>query len=96
MPAVTRFGGGDITHCSKPYRSGKSTDVKANGIFVSRQTDLTTVHTFPGSPCPPHQAPITTGSTTVFVNGLGLGRIGDSITGCTAVAQGSPNVFAGG
>ena len=46
-------------------------------------------------PCIPHAAPITTGSTTVFINGLGCGRVGDAITACTSVATGSPNVFAG-
>jgi hypothetical protein len=35
------------------------------------------------------------GSTTVRVNGRGCGRIFDSISACTFVAQGSPNVFAG-
>lgn len=28
--------------------------------------------------------------------GLGGGRVGDAITGCTSVAAGSPNVFCGG
>jgi uncharacterized Zn-binding protein involved in type VI secretion len=32
----------------------------------------------------------------VFINGKGAGRIGDAITACTAVAEGSPNVFCGG
>jgi hypothetical protein len=27
---------------------------------------------------------------------MGAGRVGDSVASCTAVAQGSPNVFAGG
>lgn len=35
------------------------------------------------------------GSTTVFVNGKGAGRVGDAISGCTSVAAGSSNVFAG-
>ena len=46
-------------------------------------------------PCDVHTAPITTGSTTVFVNGDGAGRIGDGISACTSVAAGSSNVFAG-
>jgi len=49
----------------------------------------------PGTPCPSHAQPIAVGSTKVFVNGKGCGRVGDSITGCTAVATGSSNVFAG-
>ena len=35
-------------------------------------------------------------TTTVFVNSLGCGRVGDAVTACTSVAAGSPNVFAGG
>lgn len=96
MPAVTRKGDADVTHCSTPYRQAHSPDVYANKIPVSRQGDVNTSHLLPGAPCPSHQAPITIGSTTVFVNGKGCGRIGDGISGCTTVAQGSPDVFAGG
>jgi uncharacterized Zn-binding protein involved in type VI secretion len=77
-------------------RQGKSSDVFINGIGVSRQGDVNTSHLLPGAPCPSHSAAITTGSTTVFANGKGVGRIGDGISGCTSVAAGSPNVFAGG
>jgi uncharacterized Zn-binding protein involved in type VI secretion len=38
---------------------------------------------------------IARGSETVFVNGKPLARVGDPLTGCTAVSQGSPDVFAG-
>lgn len=96
MPSITRIGDSDIPHCSTPVRSGASGNVYANGIPVSRQTDKNTVHLLPGSPCPSHAAPITRGSSTVYVNDLGCGRVGDGITACTAVAAGSPNVFAGG
>lgn len=96
MPAVCRIGDMDIFHCSLPYRLIGSQDVFANKKGVSRQTDANTIHLFPfGFLCPPHQAPITMGSQSVFANKLGVGRIGDSITSCTAVAQGSPDVFAG-
>ena len=96
MPAVTRFGDADVAHCSGMTRQGKSSDVFINGIGVSRQDDNNTSHLLPGAPCPSHSAAITTGSTTVFANGKGVGRIGDAISGCTSVAAGSPNVFAGG
>jgi uncharacterized Zn-binding protein involved in type VI secretion len=96
MPAVTRIGDADIAHCSGMVRAQGSGNVFVNNIPVSRQGDVNTVHLLPGSPCPPHAAPITTGSTSVFVNFKGLGRVGDGIAGCTAVAAGSPNVFAGG
>ena len=93
--AVTRKGDADVIHCSVPHRLQHSPDVFVNNIAVSRQGDLNTVHVLPGVPCPSHQAPIATGSTTVFINGKGCGRIGDSISACTSVAEGSDNVFAG-
>ena len=96
MPAATRIGDADVTHCSGMVRAVGSPNVFVNGIPWSRQGDVNTVHLLPGVPCPPHAAPITVGSTTVFVNGKGAGRIGDAITGCTSVAAGSSNVFAGG
>jgi uncharacterized Zn-binding protein involved in type VI secretion len=95
MPAVTRFSDPDVTHCSGMTRLGKSSDVFINGLGVSRQSDVNTTHLLPGAPCPPHSAPITTGSTTTFANGLGVGRVGDGISGCTAVAGGSPDTFDG-
>jgi uncharacterized Zn-binding protein involved in type VI secretion len=96
MPAVTRVGDPDVVHCSPMRRAQGSNNVYANNIKVSRQGDNNTVHLLPGVPCPPHAAPITIGSTTVFVNDLGCGRVGDVITACTRVAGGSTNVFAGG
>ena len=77
-------------------RSQCSGDVFVNSIGISRQGDNNTPHLKPPGPCPTHAAPITTGSTTVFINGKGCGRIGDGITACTSVATGSANVFAGG
>tara|TARA_B100000282_G_scaffold86799_1_gene60526 strand:- start:1570 stop:1860 length:291 start_codon:yes stop_codon:yes gene_type:complete len=96
MPAVTRIGDADVAHCSGMTRAVGSGDVFANGIGISRQGDVNTVHLLPGAPCPPHSAPIASGSSTVFVNGKGCGRVGDGISGCTSVAAGSSNVFAGG
>ena len=96
MPAVTRVGDADIAHCSGMVRAIGSSNVFVNNIPVSRQSDVNTTHLLPGAPCPAHAAPITAGSATVKVNNLGCGRIGDGISGCTAVAAGSPNVFAGG
>ena len=96
MAAVTRLGDADLAHCSDMTRDGCSPNVYVNKIAVSRETDVNTSHLLPGAPCPSHAAPITTGSTTVFINGLGCGRVGDAITDCTSVAVGSGNVFAGG
>ena len=98
MPAVCRGDSvdADIIHCSVPRRLQRSPDVFVNGIGISRQGDNNTPHLLPPAICPTHAAPIAIGSTTVFVNGKGCGRIGDVITACTSVATGSPNVFAGG
>ena len=95
MPAVTRVGDADVPHCSGMTRAQGSPNVRVNSIPVSRQGDNNTVHLLPGVPCPPHSAAIAKGSSTVFVNGKGCGRVGDAISGCTSVAAGSPNVFAG-
>ena len=95
MPAVTRIGDADVTHCSGMTRAVGSGNVFANGIGVSRQGDVNTTHLLPGVPCPAHAAAIASGSSTVKVNSKGCGRIGDAISGCTSVAAGSSNVFAG-
>tara|TARA_B110000240_G_C13043649_1_gene260242 strand:+ start:186 stop:482 length:297 start_codon:yes stop_codon:yes gene_type:complete len=95
--AVCRIGHRDVTHCTGMTRAQGSDNVKINGIGVSRQGDNNTPHLLPPNkpPCPGHSAGITSGSSTVFANGKGVGRVTDSISGCTSVAQGSSNVFAG-
>ena len=95
MPAVTRIGDADVPHCSGMTRAEGYPNVRVNSIPVSRQGDNNTSHLLPAAVCPPHTAPIAVGSTTVFINGKGCGRIGDAISSCTSVAAGSPNVFAG-
>lgn len=94
MPAVTRIGDPDIPHCSGMSRAAGSGNVFANGRGISRQGDANTPHLLPPVPCPVHSATISSGSSTVYVNGRQCGRVGDPT--CTAVAGGSPNVFAGG
>ena len=95
MPAVTRVGDADVAHCSGMTRAVGSPNVFANSIPVSRQGDVNTGHKLPPVPCPSHSAPTAVGSTTVFTNNVGTGRVGDAIAGCTSVAAGSSNVFAG-
>mgnify|MGYP003325326945 CR=1 FL=1 len=48
MPAVTRIGDADVTHCSGMTRAVGSGNVFANGIGVSRQGDVNTTHLLPG------------------------------------------------
>ena len=96
MPAATRIGDADVAHCSGMTRAAGSPNVFVNGIKWSRQGDVNTSHLLPAAVCPAHAAPIASGSSTVKVNTKGAGRIGDGISGCTSVAAGSSNVFAGG
>ena len=98
MPAATRVGDADVAHCSGMTRAQGSPDVFVNGIAWSRQGDVNTTHLLPPNipPCPSHAAGIASGSSTVKVNTKGAGRVGDGISGCTSVAAGSSNVFAGG
>lgn len=98
MPAVCRGDSvdSDLAHCSPMKRDDCSDDVFVDGTGISRQGDNNTSHKLPPAPCGSHAAPITTGSTTVFVNGKGCGRVGDGVTACTSVATGFERVFAGG
>ena len=98
MPAATRIGDADVAHCSGMTRAQGSPDVFVNSIAWSRQGDVNTTHLLPPNipPCPSHAAGIASGSSTVKVNTKGAGRVGDGISGCTSVAAGSSNVFAGG
>ena len=96
MPAATRVGDADVVHCSAMVRAQGSANVFVNNISWSCQGHVNTIHKLPGYPCPVHAAPIASGSGSVFVNGRGAGRVGDSISSCTSVAAGSCDVFAGG
>jgi len=98
VPAATRIGDADVAHCSGMTRAQGSPDVFVNSIAWSRQGDVNTTHLLPPNipPCPSHAAGIASGSSTVKVNTKGAGRVGDGISGCTSVAAGSSNVFAGG
>lgn len=95
VPPATRIGDADVPHCSGMVRAEGSPNVFVNSIPWSRQGDVNTPHLLTGAPCVIHQAPIATGSPTVKVNSRGAGRVGDAISACTQVAEGSPNVFCG-
>ena len=102
---ATRVGDADIPHCSGMVRAvGSGVDgsppVLVNRIPWSLLTHINTPHLKPcGVVCCGHTAPIVKGSTSVFVNNLPAGRVGDPT--CTAVAKGSgwrgePPVIVGG
>lgn len=100
MPAVSRKDGTDTIStghlCDTTTVTDQgSSDVIINGIGVVRLGDLNKVHDILLGICVPHAVPLTSVSTTVFANGKGIGRLGDSYSG-EILTSGSPNVFAGG
>ena len=102
MPGVTRDGDATTTGhgCDATTTvTGPSTNVFCNSLGVERKTDPTAAHTIPNGASPPvcvsHSgAVINAGSSTVFVNGKAIARIGDSCDGGN-ITGGSSNVFAG-
>ena len=102
MPGVTRDGDATTTGhgCDATTTvTGPSTDVFCNSKGVERKDDPTAAHTIPNGASPPvcvsHLgAVINAGSSTVFVNGKAIARIGDSCD-AGAITGGSGNVFAG-
>jgi uncharacterized Zn-binding protein involved in type VI secretion len=100
MPAVARGSAVDTVTTNhgctaSTTTEGKSSNVIVNGTGVHRQSDKNTSHTYSPPGCPSHQTTISVGSSTVFANGLGIARIGDSYSGGEEVSSGSSNVFAG-
>lgn len=82
---------GHFWHMSRSNISA-SENVFVNGLGAHRQSDGWAIHGF----LLPHASILASGSSTVFVNGLQLGRVGDPIVCGSIVATGSDNVFAGG
>ena len=64
-----------------------------DGIPAYRQGDRWVTHCAEDS-C--HDGTLSGGSSSVFVNGKPLGRIGDDVSCGSVVASGSPDVFSGG
>ena len=69
--------------------------VHANGIDIAVIGAPTVSHPFPPDPpCAPHTAQLNAGSSSVWINGIAVGRIGDSAD-AGAMTTGSPDVTAG-
>ena len=95
MPGIVRKGDNSTPDpCKAPPRppSSYSSNVFANSKNVVRVGDGYVLHACPGSP--PHGASATGGSSTVFVNGRGVHRNGDSISCGSKGNNGSTTVFA--
>lgn len=95
MPAVTRQGDQCAGHGAFPPRASVagSPNVFINGRPAHRQGDGWETHCNDVPVC--HGGSLAAGSATVFVNGRPLGRVGDPVDCGSAVAAGSPDVFAG-
>ena len=100
MPIICRVGDtlttghlcDGITTIAAPNTDGT---VHANGIDIIVVGAPTVSHLIPDGICVPHVAFLNAGSSSVFINGISVGRIGDSAD-AGAMISGSPNVFAGG
>jgi len=98
MPAVVRVGDSLSTGhgCvgSTTLASANQGSVFVNGILAAVVGAPTVSHPFPPNPpCAPHVANLNAGSPNVFIEGIPVGRIGDSAD-AGAMTSGSPNVFA--
>ena len=97
MPPVTRKNldpsTGHDGYLPRPNTPNGSPDVIVNNQGVVRVSDAWPDHTDPGPP-DTHSGTQSGGSSSVFVNGLALARIGDAISCGDAAAGGSPDVIA--
>ena len=99
MPAVSRQGDslstGHICVGTTTLDTPGQSTVRANSILIARVGDPTVSHPFPPNPpCANHTAAVNAGSSTVFVEGKALARIGDSAD-AGSMTSGSSNVFSG-
>lgn len=95
MPGVARVGDQCTGHGEFPPRPADqgSPDVFFNGIAAVRAGDHWIKHCNDDHSC--HDSTGASGSSTVFVNGKPLMRVGDPIACGSKVAAGSPDVSAG-
>ena len=100
MPAVSRVGdslstGHACTGSTTIASSNTDGTVKANGINIIVVGAPTVSHPFPPAPpCAPHVATLNAGSSTVSINGIAVGRVGDSAD-AGAMTSGSGDVTVG-
>lgn len=100
MPAVVRIGDSLSTGhgCagSTTLAGAAQGSVYANGILSAVVGAPTVSHPVPPDPpCAPHVANLNAGSSSVYVEGIPLGRVGDSAD-AGSMSSGSSSVYAGG
>jgi uncharacterized Zn-binding protein involved in type VI secretion len=90
MAKLSRLG--DTNQPGGAIMRGAST-VIANGIKVGLHVSQITPHAPWGTPHPPHAAAVTTsGSPTVFAEGVPVLRVGSGNSCGHSIVQGSPNI----
>ena len=100
MPAVCRVGdslstGHGCSGSTTIASSNTDGSVNADSINIIVVGAPTVSHPFPPAPpCAPHVANLNAGSSSVSVNGIAVGRVGDSAD-AGAMTSGSPSVSAG-
>ena len=101
MPGVVRIGDslstghGCIGETTLDNSNQGVDNVYANNLLISVEGADTVAHSFPPDPpCNPHVAQLNTGSATVKINYIKVGRIGDSAD-AGEMSSGSTTVFAG-
>jgi uncharacterized Zn-binding protein involved in type VI secretion len=105
MPAAARSGGIDKVFsktgigkdCAFPVTTVTGTptcEVYVNGHKAVRVGDQVGAHAFYG--CGPDTSTLTEGSSTVFIGGQRMGRIGDNYGSDNIIISGSQTVFVGG
>jgi uncharacterized Zn-binding protein involved in type VI secretion len=103
MPGIARKNGVDTVAspdgtgvgCGSPTTQATdvgSDDVIVNGIGAVRESDAMNTH--PGPGCSPHAPTLSTFSSTVYVNGKRVGRLGDAYNG-HVITSASSDVIAG-
>ena len=101
MPAVSRVGdslstGHACTGSTTIASSNTDGTVHANNIDIIVVGAPTVSHPFPPAPpCAPHLANLNAGPSSVFINGIAVGRVGVRAD-AGAMTSGSGNVFVGG
>ena len=94
MPAVVRQG--DVNSAGGQAIGDLANTVLVNGVPCAVVGTVISPHAPWGPPHPPHEAPtITTGESTVLVEGRIISIIGSGNTCGHVMAQGSPDVVAG-
>ena len=93
--AISRITDLTAGHCFEPHSpdNGLSSTVFANGLAIVLVGTHFPVHTCGNQH---HDATQSQGSSTVFIEGKAVGRVGDQQDCGDVLAQGSSNIFCGG